>query len=317
MAVKTWMLAGVSVDDHIFSAGDSCWKRADLVNVPDMIRYSHVFLDESQMHVYENNIGVVVALIFYGNFPSFEAMQADYYSSAPASRYTEVYNKALTAVNRLYHTDLPDFDWVIPVVEGDLQVLENYCSIPEVGTESKAFVSLIDCSIIYTSIRRISDFVHFICNKKKLTKYQRWQLAYYQISVRTVESPKIFLTNKEEIAICTDLYRCWQIDDNVNAVISNIDQAITLFSFLSGYEESEDSDLFSSFLTFFGIIVGLEAIYNLCAALFVNIHQWMKTTFVVIIAVVVLSFGAIFMRKAIKKYLERREFKRKTGKRRG
>jgi len=314
MAVSAWILAGVTINDHIIPAEESCWKRSDLVNVPDIIKYTQTIQEGSAIHFYVNNIGALVALIPYGKFNSFDEMNSDYYSEAPDSLYSSVYGGAVTNVNHLYQLKLTDFDWVMPVMEGDLQLQENFCIIPGIGTDSKAFVSLIDCSIIYTSIRQISDFVHFICNKKKLTKYQRWQLAYYQMSVQTIENPKVFLTNKEETAICSELYKKWQIEDNITALINNTNQAVTLFSFLSNYEENEENDLFSSFLTFFGIVVGLEAIYNLFAALFTNVNQWFKIIFVSIIAIVVIAFGAIFAQKAIKKHIEKTEFRRKTRK---
>ena len=314
MAVSAWILAGVTINDHIIPAEESCWKRSDLVNVPDIIKYTQTIQEGSAIHFYVNNIGALVALIPYGKFNSFNEMNSDYYSEAPDSLYSSVYGGAVTNVNHLYQLKLTDFDWVMPVMEGDLQLQENFCIIPGIGTDSKAFVSLIDCSIIYTSIRQISDFVHFICNKKKLTKYQRWQLAYYQMSVQTIENPKVFLTNKEETAICSELYKKWQIEDNITALINNTNQAVTLFSFLSNYEENEENDLFSSFLTFFGIVVGLEAIYNLFAALFTNVNQWFKIIFVSIIAIVVIAFGAIFAQKAIKKHIEKTEFRRKTRK---
>lgn len=314
MAVSAWILAGVTINDHIIPAEESCWKRSDLVNVPDIIKYTQTIQEETAIHFYVNNIGALVALIPYGEFDSFDEMNSDYYSEAPDSLYSTVYGEAVTNVNHLYQLKLNDFDWVMPVLEGDLQLQENFCIIPGIGSDSKAFVSLIDCSIIYTSIRQISEFVHFICNKKKLTKYQRWQLAYYQMSVQTIENPKVFLTNKEETEICCELYKKWQIEDNIAALINNTNQAVTLFSFLSNYEENEENDLFSSFLTFFGIIVGLEAIYNLFAALFTNINQWFKVVFVSIIAIVVITFGAIFAQKAIKKHIEKTEFRRKTRK---
>ena len=132
------------------------------------------------------------------------------------------------------------------------------------------------------------------------------------MSVQTIENPKIFLTNKEEISICSELYQKWQIEDNITALINNTNQAVALFSFLSNYEDNEENDLFSSFLTFFGIVVGLEAIYNLFAALFENIGLWFRVTFVSIIAAIVVLFGIIFARKAIKKLIEKREFMQKT-----
>lgn len=312
MAVDAWILAGVSIEDHILSPEESCWTRSDLVNVPDIIKYSKNILDSSGIHIYENNIGVLVALIPYAKFASVEEMNRDYYDGGPDSLYNSIYSNSLELVNNLYQTKLNDYDWVMPVLEGTLDLHENYCIVPGVGTDCKAFVSLIDCSIIYTSIRQISDFVHFICNKKKLTKYQRWKLAYYQMSVQTIETPKVFLTNKDEIEIYGELYHKWQIEDNIKAVISNTTQAVTLFSFLSNYEENEDNDLFSSFLTFFGIVVGLEAIYNLFAALFDNVNQYFKVVFLAIIIIVFASFGYVFVQKAAKKHIEKNEFKKKT-----
>ena len=314
MALSAWILAGVTINDHVIPSEESCWKRSDLVNVPDILKYSQTIQEETAIRFYVNNSGALVALIPYGEFNSFDEMKSDYYSEAPDSVYSTVYGSAVTNVNKLYQSKLADFDWVMPVLEGDLQIQENFCIIPGIGTDSKAFVSLIDCSIIYTSIRQISDFVHFICNKKKLTKYQCWQLAYYQMSVQTIEKPQFFLTNKEEMAIYSELYKKWQIEDQISALINNMNQAITLFSFLSNYEENKDNDLFSSFLTFFGIVVGLEAIYNLLTALFTNVNKWFKIVFVSIIAIVVIAFGVIFAQKAIKKHIEKTEFRRKTRK---
>lgn len=314
MAVKTWILAGVSIDDYILTPGHSCWKRADLVNVPDILKYSQKVIPESGIQIYENNIGVLVVLMPYSEFESIEQMNSDYYSEDKLSIYNKVYRMSLLSVNGMYSKKISDFDWVMPIIEGELNLQENRCVLQGVGTDNKAFVSLIDCSMIYTSIRQISDFIHYICNKKRLTKYQRWQLAYYQMAVQIIENPKVFLTNQEEISICNELYHCWQIDENIKAVISNINQAVVLFSFLSNYEENEEDDLLSCFLTFFGIVVGLEAIYNLFAAIFENVNQLFKLTFLALIAISVITFGVIFVQKVSKKQMEKREFRRKTNK---
>ena len=76
--------------------------------------------------------------------------------------------------------------------------------------------------------------------------------------------------------------------------------------------------MFSSFLTFFGIIVGLEAIYNLLVAIFSDAAHLdiFKIVFSVIIVLAVVIFGVILFRGIRKKYYENKEFKEKTGRKR-
>ncbi len=313
MAVKAWLLGGVAVNDNIVDPVESCWKRQDLVNVPDILKYTENKYENDSIRVYENNVGVVIMMIRYADFEKVEDMNEDYYGDQSDSIYSRCYNSAVTLINQNHTANkIVDLDWVIPVLEGDFDVQESICTIPHIGEDCKEYVSLIDSSVIYTSIRHISDFVHYICNRKKLTKYQRWQLAYYQMAVQTIESPKVFLTNKDEIEMSIRFYECWQINDNIRAVINNTNQAVTLFTFLSNCEENDEDDLFSSFLTFFGIVVGLEAIYNLFFALFTDLNQWFKIVFVALIAITVFIFGGVFAHKVVKKAMENREFKRKT-----
>ncbi len=313
MAVKVWLLGGVAVNDNIVDPVESCWKRPDLVNVPDILKYTEDKYENDRIRLYKNNIGIVIVMIRYADFENIDDMNADYYEEKTDSTYSQCYDSAITLINQKnFANKIVDLDWVIPVLEGEFDVQESICTIPHIGEDCKEYVSLIDNSFIYTSIRHISDFVHYICNRKKLTKYQRWQLAYYQMAVQTIESPKVFLTNKDEIEMSIRFYDCWQINDNIRAVINNTNQAVTLFTFLSNCEENDEDDLFSSFLTFFGIVVGLEAIYNLFLALFNDLNQWFKIVFVTLIAITVLIFGCIFVQKVFKKTMENREFKRKT-----
>ena len=315
MAVKTWILGALSVADHILDSGPSCWNRPDLVNVPDMLRYSQKQSNGS--YVYENNIGIVIVLTPYAEFETFEDMDKDYYSESGDSIYNSAYQKMIDTINECYPNQKAlDVDWVIPLSEGELEFNENYCKLKDIGEESKAYVSVIDCSMIYTSIQHIADFVHYICRQKSLTKYQRWQLAYYQMAVQAIENPNVYLTNKDETLMYKELYSCWKIGERMKALIEHLNQAVTLFSFLSNYEENEENDLFSSFLTFFGIVVGLEAIYNLWVTLFLDIRNGLSIIFVSIIAIVVVWFGVIFFKKALKKSIEKKEFYLKTNSKR-
>ncbi len=313
MGINAWILGGIAVNDKIVEPAEGCWKRPDLVHVPDALKYSEICMDCPSVKIYENNIGVAVVFIWYGEFGSEDEMYADYYSAEPNTAYLACYHKVLEILNKRYGgNDIKDLDWVMPILEGTFDIQENVCTIPRIGEDCKEYVTLIDNSVIYTSVRHISGFVHEICNKKKLSKYQRWQLAYYQMAVQSVEAPTVFLTNKEEIEMSELLYERWQIGDNIRAVIDNMNQVVALFSFLSNCEEQDENDLFSSFLTFFGIIVGLEAIYNLLVALFADMNQWLKMVLIVLISASVLAFGLSFIRKLLKKILENREFKKKT-----
>ena len=320
MEINSWLVCGVAINNNIYSPKESCWKHPDLVNVPDILRYTREVDEESRAQIYENGIGVVVVLMPYAYFDCYEKLSEDYYKEEDESIYSHQYAMAISIINRIALPEerIKDFDWVMPIMEGERDFQEDYCCLSGIGTDSKEFVGLIDCSIIYTSVRHMANFIRDICTQKKLTKFQRWQLAYYQMAMQAIEAPKVYLTNKEEITIYTKLYECWRIKDNMEVLINNTNQAVSLFSFLSSSESSEDNSLFSSFLTFFGIIVGLEAIYNLLVAIFSDAAHLdiFKIVFSVIIVLAVVIFGVILFRGIRKKYHENKEFKEKTGRKR-
>ena len=319
MEINSWLVCGIAISNNIYPPKESCWKHPDLVNVPDILRYTRDVDEKSGAQIYENGIGVVVVLMPYAYFDCYEKLSEDYYKDYE-SIYSQQYATAVSIINRiaLPENQITDFDWVMPIMEGERDFQEDYCCLSGIGTDSKEFVGLIDCSIIYTSFRHMANFVRDICNQKKLTKFQRWQLAYYQMAMQAIEAPKVYLTNKEEITIYTKLYECWRIKDNMEVLINNTNQAVSLFSFLSSSESSEDNSLFSSFLTFFGIIVGLEAIYNLLIAIFSDAAHLdvFKIVFSVFIVLAVVIFGVILFRGIRKKYHENKEFKEKTGRKR-
>lgn len=70
----------------------------------------------------------------------------------------------------------------------------------------------------------------------------------------------------------------------------------------------------STFLTFFGIIVGLEAIYNLISALFSDLGDAFRYSIIIIIALTAIVFAYVFAKKAIHRFQEKREFNKKTKK---
>ncbi len=319
MDLNSWLLCGIAINNNIYPPNESCWKHPDLVNVPDILRYTQKIDENSGAHIYENGIGVVIVLMPYAHFDSYEKLSEDYYREGETI-YSRQYENAVRLVNTLglSEDNVADFDWVMPVMEGSRDFQENYCRLSGIGTDSKEYVGLIDCAMIYTSVRHMANFVRYICNQKRLTKYQRWQLAYYQMAMEAIEAPKVYLTNKDEIVIYTELYECWRIKDNIEVLINNTNQTVSLFSFLSNSENNEDNSLFSSFLTFFGIIVGLEAIYNLFVAIFSDASHLIvfKIVFSIIIALTVVIFGIILFRKLRKKYRENKEFKNKTGRKR-
>ncbi len=202
----------------------------------------------------------------------------------------------------------------MPVMEGSSEIGQNFCCVMEAENDNKEFVSLIDCSMIYSSVMLISDFMHLICDKKSLTRYERWQLAYYQRVLQTIESPAIFLTNNEEIGYFNEFYHVWDIADAIKGTLGNANQTIELFSFISNYEKNENGELFSNFLTFFGIIVGLEAIYNLLTALFANLSHIFNPIFIAAICLTVVAYTCILVKTAMKRIRQGREFRKKTKK---
>ncbi len=312
MAVNTYLLASVAINDHIVGATDPCWKRPDLINIPEILRYQCGVTNEAQ--IYNNNIGIVVLILPYGQFDSKEEMDRDYRSHGE-SLYSSVYQKAVFLLNKQFpEYTKEEFDWVMPVVEGSSEIGQDYCCVKEAGKENKEFVSLVDCSMIYSSVMLISDFMHLICDKKSLTRYERWQLAYYQRILQTIESPAIFLTNNEEIGYFNEFYRVWDIADAIKGTLGNANQTIELFSFISNYEKNENGEIFSSFLTFFGIVVGLEAIYNLLTALFPDLSHIFNPIFIAAIVLTIIVYACILIKITSKRVRQNREFRKKTRK---
>ena len=312
MAVNTWLLCGVMTDDHIVSEGSSCWSRNDLINIPSMIKYSDLHIFEDDIHIYANNIGCKIVLVSYGFFSDWQQVELDYYAESPTTKYTTAYNAALKRINAEYHTKLKDFEWVMPVLLGEQKWDVNYCQLPSVLEDSKEYVSLIDCSFIYTCVKAIAEFSRVICNKTSLSKYEQYQLAYYQNILQAVEKPNSFLTNKAEIKLVSGLYSVWSIDTCIENTSQHVNQTITLFSFLSNYQSAYNNELFSSFLTFFGIIVGLEAIYNLLAVFIDTQSAVFQRLFLISIALIIAVYLISFLKACTTKLMEAREFRKKT-----
>lgn len=313
MAIKAWILASLVINDKITNCSDSYWSRQDLMIIPDALKYSRTILNNSETLLFENNIGVTIMLFPYGDFDSKDLLDSDFYSEDSNNKYTQSHNNAFSLLKNIYpEITARDFDWVMPVIEGTNKIDLNYCEVDCINYESKFLAALIDCSMIYSSAKAISDFMHFICNKTELSKFQRWQLAYYQRYIQTVEKPLVYLTNKEEILLYEKYYSVWGITDTINGILNNASQTINLISFLSNYENNVDNDLFSGFLTFFGIIVGLEAIYNLLTALFVTIGNMFRIVFIIAIFIIVFIYAGIFGKKAVKRIKENYEYNKKT-----
>lgn len=312
MAINAWLLGGVITDDHITPEVESCWSRKDLMDVPAMIQYTDDYVPELDMHIYTNNVGCCVILIPYGAFSSREEMQNDYYGNDRTGRYNSAYQNALGAINerRLHH--LRDLDWIMPVMEGTLKIEENYCYIQDLTTENKELVSLIDCGMIYSGVKMISSFIGRLCEKRQLSKYEQYQLAYYQMILQGIEKPGCFLTNKTEISIFQEIYETWNISAAIENATGNARQAVMLYSFLSEYQSAHENELFSSFLTFFGLVVGLEAIYNLLVALIGTASPLFNMGFIVVIICIFSIYLVAFIKKIRKKYLENRIFQEKT-----
>ena len=313
MAVNAWILGGAVISDCINETSGGCWRRPDLVSVPSVLQYEDVHDTETDIHFYANNIGIIIALIPYGRFDSAENMLKDFYSPN-SQKYKKQYAIAVSRINKRFRANIKDYDWVMPLMIGNFEVHQNYCKLESVCSETREFVGLIDCSIIYTITHLVSSFLDTVCKQKTLSKYKRWQLIYYQRILQMIRTPNTFLINKTEIDIYTKLYDVWRIDESLKVNAENTTDAVALFTFVSNAETNEDNALFSYFLTFFGIVVGLEAIYNLFTVLFKNITYTFRLIFIVLLAIIVLIFAVVFIKTVIRRLMDKREFAHKTKK---
>lgn len=311
MAINSWLLASIITNDHIVPERNYCWQREDLVSIPAMIQYEKFEDEASGMIIFMNNIGCNIVMFPYGLFDSPDSMLKDYYGEGKTA-YQAAYKCMLNTFFGITNFRIKDFDWVMPLFEGKQQFNVNYCSIPNVLTENKDLISILDCSFIYSCTKFISSFVSAFNDKKLLSKYEQYQLAYYQSSVQSIEKPECFLTNAEEIGIYKKLYLTWGISLSIENAKDNISQAVMMFSFLSNYKETHNQNLFSSFLTFFGIVVGLEAIYNLAVALMGGATKSFNLIYLCMIGVIILIYLVVFTRKTLYHLAEGKEFKIKT-----
>lgn len=310
MAIETWLLGGVVTDDHILPAYQSCWSREDLVDVPSMIQY-RVDGDPKMLRVFSNNVGCRVVLIPYGCFETLDAMMTAYHGNTE-SGYHKAYAQALKQVEEVSGTTLTELDWIMPVVKGNLHIEADFCSVPDLEQEKKELVSLIDCCMIYSTVKMISVFISSLCSRKRLTRFEQYQLAYYHMILQEIENPGSFLTNKTEIEIYNEIYEKWNLNRSIEIAVGNARQAVELFSFLSEYKTRNNSELSSSFLTLFGIVVGLEAIYNLSVSLRGGASKGFNTLFLSLIAVLLTIACIILSGKLVQQRKESLEYRRKT-----
>lgn len=319
--VTAWLLGGVMIDDNIFPERTSCWKREDLVNVPSIIQYDCEIDSEHNIQYYRNHMGCHVLLVPYGEFNSLAELKVDYRGSEKR-QYLSAYTKMRDKIAQVNKCSIEETNWVMPVVAGDItdasDVFEEgeYAPIKDGfqnEQESKELYCLIDAAFLYTTIQYIDTFVGGLGQKVSLSKYEQYQLSYYYSALQAVEKPENYLVNQEELRITKSYYDKWGISTIIEHTTNNIEQMMNILSFLSSYQTTYNGEITSGFLTCFGIVTGLEAIYSLLSSLLEVPSIILNRFFKVLIAVIIILFLIYFFRKMLHRAKQIQEFRRKTG----
>ncbi len=318
--VTAWLLGCVMIGDNIFPERTSCWKRKDLVSVPSIIQYDCEIDSEHNIQCYRNHLGCHVLLVPYGEFNSMAELKVNY--RGQQSEYLNTYKKMLDKIVQVSGCSIEETKWVMPVVAGDItgasDVFEEgeYVHIKDGiqnEQESKELYCLIDAAFLYTTVQYIDTFVGGLGQKASLSKYEQYQLSYYYSAIQAVEKPENYLVNQEELRITKSYYDKWGIGTIIEHTTNNIEQMMNILSFLSSYQSTYNGEITSGFLTCFGIVTGLEAIYSLLSSLLEVPSVILNRFFKVLIAVIIILFLVYFFRKMLHRAKQIQEFRRKTG----
>lgn len=313
MGVTAYLINGFDVGEEICEITKTI-TRKDLTSPPDLIRFE--VEKWNGITVYRNSINSCVSIQEYGQFNDYKKA-IDHFYNHPGKIYEDLYHKCIDQVNKVYQANVKETDWNMLLCvdeKGETQFHVEKQNIVVVDSldlkKSVYFREFIDCCLIYQSISRIVTFLKNLVFADKLTKFQQFQLSYYSQELAKVKNPDLFLTNRQEIEQCKTYYSQWELKSQIENALSISDQAISNFSFLWDYRNSNSQKFSGLMLSLFTIIVGYPSLKDVIKEFIPQGMIELKICFLCLL--VLFIFKMIHLQ--LKNYKESVEFKKKRRK---
>lgn len=309
---KYFLFGGFSISDNIVQR-ESSVNRGDLVYPPQIMNY--IYINSDDFHFYVNTMNECVFICEYSEFASNEEMFEDYRDTEEI--YKEVYKNLLLKIKNQFKINIIDTEWVMILSKGeqligsDLSRVENIEFNFNEITNNVEIRSLIDCAIIYQSAMSIGRFFRTLSIEQNLNKFQNYQLSFYLQELMVLISPNYFLTNEKEIEMFKEIYKEWELDEQIRASVEIGRQLIVIYDFASKQNSNNISGFSNLLMGYIGIVVLYEPLVGLIQLLYPtndSIDKIVEYFIMVVTIVFVYRIGIMFLK--LRK--DNRNYKAKT-----
>lgn len=260
--MEYYLIGAFNLEEALYKR-KGCWKRKDLVECPEVLKYSREI--EGNTIFYINNMQCCVFVTKYGVFSNKEEMELDYNSEAENSIYQKSYDELLDNIKKKYNVSNIEVSWVMPLISGNTNDFRS--SLIEISSrvdeESLEYVTVIDCSMIYQAINVMSNFYKNLSTKEELDRFEQYQLSFYVQMINILKNPAYYLTNSKEIELYEKLYKEWELTEQINVVSELSEKTIQLFSFLATYKKKNKINLVEFFLPYISFVLSYNSIIEI------------------------------------------------------
>lgn len=285
--MEYYLIGAFNLEEALYKR-KGCWKRKDLVECPEILKYTREI--EGNTIFYINNMQCCVFVTKYGDFSCKEEMQKDYDSDAENSIYQSCYNELLENIKKKYNAVKVDVSWIMPfIAKGTLQISSSFVEVASgVDEETLEYVALIDCSMIYQVINVMSNFYKNLSTKEELDRFEQYQLSFFVQTINLLKNPAYYLTNSKEIELYEKLYQEWELTDQINIVSELSEKTMQLFSFLATYKKKNKINLVEFFLPYISFVLSYNSIIEITIFF---VPQLSDVIEIVVKAVLLVGFG--------------------------
>ena len=257
-----YLLGAFSLKESLYKMR-SCWQRKDLVDCPEILKYSAE--RDGDITYYLNGMQCCVFVMKYGDFASKEDMLQDYEYEEGENTYQKCYENLLVSIEKKFQVAVEDVSWIMPLIVGDtVRFNSSHLEIKSpVGEESVDYVAVIDCAMIYQAINDIAAFFRGLSAKEDLDRFEQYQLSYYVQTINIIKNPAYYLVNSKEIKMYEELYQAWELKEQIAVVSELSEKTIELFSFLATYKKKNKIHIVEFFVPYISFVLSYNSIIEI------------------------------------------------------
>lgn len=300
MGIKAYLLCGLNLKEEIFSISETI-NRNNLTTTPDILKFSVKKINED--YIFVNTINSCLVLCYYGEYENSELAYEDFYKDDENKNYDNIYNRFKKLILENFNEKISEADWcsLICVDEKlgcNFEISNNKIIIPciDIINNSSLFItSVLDCSFVYQSIIRVSNFTRKLVFTKEISKFEQFKLTYYSQEVYKINKPELFLTNTKEIEIYKKVFHAWELQPQIQDSLALLNQSITNYSFLWSYNNNNSQIYVSSLLVIFTVLVGYSDLKSMVEDLFPNLKVYFSKLYVCILCLLVVRLIIIYL----------------------